>query len=164
MSDPERIVVRLRSHGRVLVLPAALLCGIAFGTTFALGRVEWPLWDLVILTLALVLVVTLCVVPTLAWMSRRVVLTSRRVIVRSAFGGRKRDVPLARIHDVTLRRQGIQALLGSGDVLLSTGGDQPVTLADVPSASLVQRTLTDLVAQTPSQPRVEDARRLEDLA
>ncbi len=164
MSDPERIVVRLRSHGRALVLPAVLLCAIAFGTTFALGRVAWPLWDLVIVTLAVVLVVALCVVPTLAWLSRRVVLTSRRVIVRSAFGGRKRDVPLARIHDVTLRRQGIQAVFGSGDVLLSTGGEQPVTLPDVPSASLVQRTLSDLVAQTPGAPRIDDAPRLEDLA
>lgn len=170
MSDPERVVVRLRSHGRALVLPAVLLCGIAFGTTFALGRVAWPLWDLVVWTLALVLLVVLCLVPTLAWLSRRVVVTSRRVIVRSAFGGSKRDVPLSRIHDVTLRRQGIQAVLGSGDVLLSTGGEQPVTLADVPSASLVQRTLTDLVAATPGMPRMEDALRvdsaprLEDLA
>jgi len=170
MSDPERVVVRLRSHGRALVLPALLLCGIAFGTTFALGRVAWPFWDLVVWTLALVLVVVLCLVPTLAWLSRRVVVTSRRVIVRSAFGGSKRDVPLSRIHDVTLRRQGLQALLGSGDVLLSTGGEQPVTLADVPSASLVQRTLTDLVATTPGMPRMEDAARvdsaprLEDLA
>ena len=164
MSDPERVVVRMRSHGRALVLPSLLLCGIAFGTTFAIGRVDWPMWDLVVWTVAIVLAVVLSVVPTLAWLSRRVVVTSRRVIVRSAFGGSKRDVPLARVHDVTLRRQGIQAVLGSGDVLLSTGGDQPVTLADVPSASLVQRTLTDLVAQTPTAPPTGRAPRPEDLA
>ncbi|QCR18654.1 PH domain-containing protein [Agrococcus sp. SGAir0287] len=170
MSDPERVVVRLRSHGRALLLPAVLLCGIAFGTTFALGRVAWQLWDLVVWSLAIVLAVVLCVVPTLAWLSRRVVVTSRRVIVRSAFGGSKRDVPLSRIHDVTLRRQGLQAIVGSGDVLLSTGGEHPVTLADVPSASLVQRTLTELVAGTPGAPALLDvpgvgsAPRLEDHA
>lgn len=170
MSDPERVVVRLRSHGRALVLPAVLLCGIAFGTTFALGRVDWPLWDLAVWTLALVLAVVLCLVPTLAWLSRRVVVTSRRVIVRSAFGGSKRDVPLSRIHDVTLRRHGLQAVLGSGDVLLSTGGEQPVTLTDLPSASLVQRTLSDLVAATPGAFGIEGAAHpnpaphMEDLA
>ena len=154
MSDPERVVVRLRSHGRTLVLPAVLLCGIAFGTTFALDRVAWPLWNLVVCTLAVVLVVVLCIVPTLAWLSRRVVVTSRRVIVRSAFGGSKRDVPLSRIHDVTLRRQGLQAMLGAGDVLLSTGGEQPVTLADV-------RHVLDLV-RTTAQALVERDELLHD--
>ena len=103
-----------------------------------------------------VLAIALSVVPMLAWLSRRTVITSRRVIVRSAFGGSKRDVPLGRIHDVTLRRHGLQALVGSGDVLLSTGGDRPVTLSDLPSASLVQRTLSDLVAATPALPHQKE--------
>jgi len=50
---------------------------------------------------------------------------------------------LARVHDVTVRRRGLQALFGAGDVLLSTGGDRAVVLPDVPVASLVQRMLSE---------------------
>jgi hypothetical protein len=46
---------------------------------------------------------------------------------------------------VTVRKSGLQSLFGSGDVLISTGLDRPVTLRDVPKADLVQAALHDLM-------------------
>lgn len=151
MSDPERIVVRLRSHGRALIVPTIVLWATCAAVALLLNVVDWPLWNLVVLTLAALLVITLCVVPLLAWLSRRLVVTNRRIIVRSGFGGSRREIALSRIHDVTLRRRGLQRIFGTGDVLVSTGGDRLVTLADLPDAALVQRTITDLLDHHPQE-------------
>lgn len=149
MSDPERIVVRLRSHGRALIVPSIVLWLTCLVAALALGRVDWPVWDVLVLIVAALVIVGLCVLPLLAWLSRRLVITNRRLIMRSGFGGTRREIALARIHDVTLRRRGLQHLFGSGDVLVSTGSDRLVTLADLPGAALVQRTLTDLLQHEP---------------
>lgn len=149
MSDPERIVVRLRSHGRALIVPALVLWLTCLVAALAIDRVAWPLWNLVVLTVAAILIIGLCVVPLLAWLSRRLVVTNRRIIMRSGFGGTRRELALARIHDITLRRRGLQRVFGSGDLLVSTGGERLVTLADLPGAALVQRTLTDLLEHNP---------------
>lgn len=141
----ERVIASMRPHARVLVVPVLVLWGCAGLVTLLLDRVDWPLWNLAVLTVAGIVVALLTVVPTLAWLSRGFVFTTERVIIRSGFGGTRRETMLSRIHDVTVRRRGLQALFGAGDVLLSTGGDRAVVLSDVPSASLVQRTLSELL-------------------
>ena len=133
----------MRPHARVLVLPVLVLWGSLGLATLLVDRVDWPLWNLAVLTVAGIVVVLLTIVPTLAWLSRGFTFTTERVVTRSSFGGTRRETMLARVHDVTVRRRGMQALFGAGDVLLSTGGDRAVVLSDVPHASLVQRMLSE---------------------
>lgn len=135
----------MRPHARSLLLPTGVLWGAAFLSTFLLGRMEWVPWDAVVLSIAGLLVAAVCVFPYLAWLSRQYTVTTRRVTLRSGFGGIRREVLLSRVHDVTLRRRGLQMLFGSGDVLISTGGERAIVLADVPSAGLVLRTLNELI-------------------
>lgn len=137
------MIARMRPHARALVLPVLVLWATVGLATFVLDRVDWPYWNTAVLIVAGILIGLLVLVPTLAWLSRGFVFTTERVIIRTGFGGTRRETMLARVHDVTMRRRGLQALFGSGDVLLSTGGDRAVVLADVPSASLVQRMLSE---------------------
>ncbi|WP_306232628.1 PH domain-containing protein [Agrococcus beijingensis] len=154
----ERVIARMRPHARVLVVPVLVLWACAGLAMLLLDRVDWPLWNVAVLTVAGIVVALLTVVPTLAWLSRGFVFTTERVIIRSGFGGTRRETMLSRVHDVTVRRRGLQALFGAGDVLLSTGGDRAVVLSDVPSASLVQRTISELLgAQGPVTPERVDA-------
>lgn len=139
----ERVIARMRPHGRVLVVPVLVLWACIALVMLLLDRVDWPLWNLAVATVAAIVVVLLTVVPTLAWLSRGFTFTTERVIIRTGFGGTRRETMLARVHDVTVRRRGLQALFGAGDVLLSTGGDRAVVLPDVPMASLVQRMLSE---------------------
>lgn len=141
----ERVIARMRPHGRVLVVPVLVLWACAGLVALLLDRVDWPLWNVAVLTVASIVVAVLTVVPTLAWLSRGFTFTTERVIIRTGFGGTRRETMLSRVHDVTVRRRGLQALFGAGDVLLSTGGDRAVILSDVPSASLVQRMLSELL-------------------
>ncbi|WP_430592351.1 PH domain-containing protein [Humidisolicoccus flavus] len=150
--EPERLIVRLRPHGRALILPAVLLCAFGFATMFFLDRVSTPWWNGVVVTCAVILTFILCVVPTLAWLTRRFVFTTKRVIMRGGFGSSRREVPLNRIHDVMLRRVGVQALFGCGDILISTGGERSIALGDVPSAALVQRMLMEQLDREPEAP------------
>ena len=133
----------MRPHGRALVVPVLVLWLCVGLSVLLLDRVDWAFWNIAVLTVAAIVVVLLTVVPTLAWLSRGFTFTTERVIIRTGFGGTRRETMLSRVHDVTVRRRGLQALFGAGDVLLSTGGDRAVILSDVPVASLVQRMLSE---------------------
>ena len=139
----ERVIARMRPHGRALVVPVLVLWLCVGLSVLLLDRVDWAFWNIAVLTVAAIVVVLLTVVPTLAWLSRGFTFTTERVIIRTGFGGTRRETMLSRVHDVTVRRRGLQALFGAGDVLLSTGGDRAVILSDVPVASLVQRMLSE---------------------
>lgn len=141
----ERVIARMRPHGRVLVVPVLVLwLGVGLAALL-LDRIDWAFWNIAVLTVMAIVVVLLTVVPTLAWLSRGFTFTTERVIIRTGFGGTRRETMLSRVHDVTVRRRGLQALFGAGDVLLSTGGDRAVILSDVPLASLVQRMLSEQI-------------------
>ena len=139
----ERVIARMRPHARVLVVPVLVLWGCVGLVALLVDRVDWPFWNVAVVTVAGLIAGLLTLVPTLAWLSRGFTFTTERVIIRSGFGGTRRETMLSRVHDVTVRRRGLQALFGAGDVLLSTGGDRAVILADVPVASLVQRMLSE---------------------
>lgn len=139
----ERIIARMRPHGRALVVPVLVLWLCIGLAVLLLDRLDWAFWNIAVLTVAAIVVVLLTVVPVLAWLSRGFTFTTDRVIIRTGFGGTRRETMLARVHDVTVRRRGLQALFGAGDVLLSTGGDRAVVLSDVPLAPLVQRMLSE---------------------
>ena len=141
----ERIVARLRRHGRALFWPSLLLivaCGVA---GYGLPRLtetwaQFTAWG----ALAVVIVFG-WLFPVLWWLGQRTTVTTRRVIVRSGFFVRVRqEVLYSRIYDVSVRTSWLQSAFRSGDVLINTGADRPVVLRDVPGAALVQRSLHDL--------------------
>jgi uncharacterized membrane protein YdbT with pleckstrin-like domain len=104
--------------------------------------------NLAVLAGAGILVVLFCLVPWLRWLSRGYTITTRRTVVRSGMLVReRRELLHSRASDVTVRSSPWQSMVGSGDVLVGTRGEDPLVLKDVPSAKLVQATLHDLIEQ-----------------
>lgn len=142
---PERILARVRPHGRRLLLPALVLFAVsgAFGWFYGSFAEEWQ--NLAVLAGAIAAVVLLVLLPYLAWLGHRYTITTRRIIARRGLLVRHRqDVFLARVTDVRLRRGPLQAMVRSGDVRVVAGPDLTLVLHDVPSATLVSALLGDL--------------------
>ncbi|QEO13572.1 PH domain-containing protein [Agromyces intestinalis] len=145
-ASPERVVARVRRHGRMLILPVLLLVAVAGLLPYALGILaeDWQRWA--VLALAAVLVVLGVLLPYLAWLTRRTTVTTRRVILRSGvFVRTRRDVPLARSIDIRVRQSLGQRVFGCGDVHMDAGQERPIVLHDVPRPALVQEALHELV-------------------
>ncbi|MCS0499495.1 PH domain-containing protein [Protaetiibacter mangrovi] len=144
--QPETVVARLRSHGRVLFWPCVVLVADAaalgyFGGTFPEAWQNWA-----VLGGALLVAVVLFLIPLISWLGRNYTITTRRIVLRHGVFVRTRQELLhSRGYDVTVRKAGLQPLFGSGNVLVNTGLERPVVLRDVPGADLVQATLHDLM-------------------
>jgi membrane protein YdbS with pleckstrin-like domain len=146
-SDPrEQVVARLRPHLRGLVWPAFLLLAIAAATGYFAGTLPAEWMNLAVPAAAGILVLLGCVLPWLRWLSRRYTITTRRTIVRGGILVReRRELLHSRASAVTVRASPWQAMVGSGDVWIGLRGEEALVLRDVPSASLVQATLHDLI-------------------
>jgi membrane protein YdbS with pleckstrin-like domain len=145
---PERVVARLRPHARSLVRPAVfvVLVAAAGGFGFGVFRAQFAWVNAVIAVLVVALVLVGGIVPLVRWMTRRYVVTTRRLVVVHGLGTRtRRELLHSRGYDVTVRRRGLQGLFRSGDVLVFPGDDPAVVLADVPHADLVVAVLHDMV-------------------
>jgi membrane protein YdbS with pleckstrin-like domain len=149
MSEPEpteRVVARLRPHGRALFWPTVALLACVGGASYLFGRLPEMWENLSVLGVAALLILLLWVVPLVLWLGRNYTITTRRIILRSGFAVRVRQELLhSRGYDVTVRKTGLQSAFGSGDVQINTGLEHPVVLRDVPSADLVQAALHDLM-------------------
>lgn len=148
LSDGEEVVIRLRPHGRALVLPAVALLAVMGVGGFLAARVPPGAARLAVVTAGVALLVRLCLVPWLRWLSTTLVVTDRRVQLRSGvLRTTTRDVPLGRIADVGVSRSLGQRLVGSGTLVLATGERGVVTVPDVPGVHDVARTVGDLLAE-----------------
>jgi uncharacterized membrane protein YdbT with pleckstrin-like domain len=148
----EAIVARLRPHGRALFWPCLVLIATAFAAGYFYGRFAEGWQNLAVLGVAAVLALLFWVVPVVAWLSRNYTITTRRVILRSGVVVRVRQELLhSRSYDVTVRKNGLQSLFGSGNIEINGGPDRSVVLRDVPRADLVQAALHDLIESAQPQ-------------
>ncbi len=165
-ATPESVVARLRPHGRALFWPTVALLLIVGATAYYFGRFPEDWENLALLGVAALLALLLWVIPLLLWLGRNYTITTRRIILRSGFMVRVRQELLhSRGYDVTVRKNGMQSVFGSGDVEINTGLDRPVVLRDVPNADLVQAALHDLMEANQSMiaaHRQQDASRASD--
>jgi uncharacterized membrane protein YdbT with pleckstrin-like domain len=144
----ERVVARIRRHGRALALPALLLVATAGATAYLVPALEgWP--QLAVLIGAALVVVLGCLLPYLAWLTARTTITTRRVVVRRGLFVRvRRELWHRRGYDVQVSRSWLQGIVGSGNVRLETGHEVPVVLHDVPAPLAVQAALHELMAES----------------
>lgn len=149
MANQERVIARLRPHGRALLVPSLLLIVVAAAAGWASRFVEqaWQGWAL--LAAAVVLAVVCFVVPAVRWAGTSYVVTTRRIVLRSGLATRSRQELLhSRGYDVTVRKNAVQAVLRSGDIRINVGLEHPIVLRDVPNAVLVQDALHDLMEES----------------
>ncbi|ABK52173.1 membrane-flanked domain protein [Acidothermus cellulolyticus 11B] len=134
----EHALLMTRPHWRRLVAPAVTLIVVCALTGFALGSVpsgtaQGPIrWA--ILGLAGLLAVWRCLVPYARWLAARYVVTSHRIVVRDGLLVRRgTDIPLSRITDVGFRQGPVERLLGTGTLIVESGGARGrLELPDVP--------------------------------
>lgn len=147
--ETEHLVVSLRSHGRALFWPSLVLIGTLGATSYFFGRFPEPWQNIVILATGALLVFVLWLLPFLAWLGRRYTITTRRIVLRRGFFVRVRQELLhSRGYDITVRKNALQSMFGSGDVQINTGLEHPVVLRDVPGADIVQGALHDLMERS----------------
>jgi uncharacterized membrane protein YdbT with pleckstrin-like domain len=114
-----------------------------------------PVERLVVAAVAILAVMLWLIVPVLRWRTTTYELTTRRLRVRSGIATRRgRDIPLARINDVSFEKGLLDRLLGSGRLVVESAGEHgQILLNDIPRVEFTQATLFRLVE--------EEQRRLE---
>jgi uncharacterized membrane protein YdbT with pleckstrin-like domain len=144
LSEDEEVILDLRPHWWTLVVPAlvTLLVTVAVGVAWALtpaGSLQASLRLAVGLAGLLVLAV-LVLGRVLRWLTTHFVLTTERLIFRSGvvakFG---REIPLERINDATFTQSLFERVIGIGDLLIESAGEQgQSTFSDIRDPEAVQ--------------------------
>ena len=159
LTEDEHLVLRLHPHWKMLIRPlliavlvvaAALIAEVLIPANSAA-----PVERLVVAAVAILAVMLWLIVPVLRWRTTTYELTTRRLRVRSGIATRRgRDIPLARINDVSFEKGLLDRLLGSGRLVVESAGEHgQILLNDIPRVEFTQATLFRLVE--------EEQRRLE---
>ena len=143
---PELKVAQFRSHARRLFWSALVVIAVAGAVGFFYGNLPAPYENWMLLAAAAVVLFFLALWPFLAWWSRTWTITTKRVIERSGvFVPRSRELTHVRGYSIQLSRGPLQRLSRAGTLTLSNGVDEPMRLANIPSADLVNECLVDQV-------------------
>jgi uncharacterized membrane protein YdbT with pleckstrin-like domain len=151
LAENETIDTQLRTHWKALVGPVLALLVVVPLTTFVMARIPQSgnrtAIRLVILLLGLVALFWLSILPFLRWWTTVYVLTTHRLILRQGIIARSgRDIPLARVNDVSFSHTAIERVLRCGTLVVESAGERgQVTLTDIPRVEQIQRRLYELV-------------------
>ncbi|MFN8076581.1 MAG: PH domain-containing protein [Kineosporiaceae bacterium] len=158
LGDDEELVLLLRPHVKVLVVPTATLVLLAAVTGVLLGLIPdgsvrpWLTW--IVVGLAVVVALRWVLWPFVVWRTTTYAITTRRLVTRrGVFSRSGHDMPLTRLNDVSFEHSLIERMIGCGTLVVESAGERgQLTFTDIPKVELVQRTLYELS---------DDARALE---
>jgi len=149
----ERRILILHPHWKVLLGPMifgvlvvvaviVVLTAIPAGSAAGTER-------LVAVAVAVVLLLIWVVRPVLRWKTTTYELTTGRLRLREGIVTRSgRDIPLARISDVSFTRSLLDRLFGAGRLVVESPGEHgQIVLTDIPSVERVQAILFELVEE-----------------
>jgi len=159
LTEDEHLVLRLHPHWKTLIGPLSVAVLVVVAVLIAevlipSGSVSTVI-RLVLAAVAILALMLWLIVPVLRWRTTTYELTTRRMRVRSGIVTRHgRDIPLARINDVSFEKGLLDRLLGSGRLVVESAGEHgQILLNDIPRVEFTQATLFRLVE--------EEQRRLE---
>ena len=161
LTSDEEVVLHMRPHWRRLVAPIAWVVLVVAAVIAA--AVLWggtgALWIGVV---GLGLLAWLALWPWLEWRTTHYVFTTERVLLREGVLARHgRDIPLARINDVSFSHSLLERMLGSGTMTIESAGERgQMILADLPRVEQTQTVLYELVEADRLRPAVEDEKSL----
>ena len=159
LTQDEHLVLLLHPHWKTLIRPfavAVLVIAIALIAEVLIpSNSAAAIERLVVAAVAILAVMLWLIVPVLRWRTTTYELTTKRMRVRSGIVTRHgRDIPLARINDVSFEKGPLDRLLGSGRLVVESAGEHgQILLDDIPRVEFTQATLFRLVE--------EEQRRLE---
>jgi uncharacterized membrane protein YdbT with pleckstrin-like domain len=148
LSEGEYVVLSVRSHGKVLIGPVAVLILVVAGViTAATLRPDDTAVRVVAGVVAVPVLVIWSLVPFLRWLTSTYTVTNRRLITRHGILTRTgRDIPLFRINDVAYEKGLIDRMLGCGTLIISDATEKAgVVLPDIPNVEQVQLQISDLL-------------------
>jgi membrane protein YdbS with pleckstrin-like domain len=150
-ADDEQLVLRLHPHWKVLVRPV-LLAVIVIAAALVLVAVipsgkAAAAERLAVAAVAILALMLWLAVPVLRWRTTTYELTTRRLRVRDGIVTRHgRDIPLARINDVSFEQGPFDRLLGCGRLVVESAGEHgQIRLTEIPHVQYVHTTLFRLV-------------------
>jgi len=148
LSEDEHVVLSIRSHGKVLIGPVAVLILVVAGViTAATMRPNDTAVGVVAAVVAVPVLVLWSLIPFLRWLTSTYTVTNRRLITRHGILTRSgRDIPLFRINDVAYEKDLIDRLLGCGTLVISDATEKAgVVLPDIPNVEQVHLQISDLL-------------------
>jgi len=139
LSPGEEIVAEFRPHWTSILVPILLTVGTLAVTillaTFASGAVlQWG-------PLAIAVIWLVLTVPKfIDWFTTQHVITNERVIHRQGFIAKHgKEIPHEMINTVSFRQSVFERMVGSGDVVIESAGEQGQTLyRDIPKPEQLQ--------------------------
>ncbi len=153
LTGDEQRVLLLYPHWKTLIGPAALAvivvaAALVVEAVIPAGQAA-GVERLVVAAIAILALMLWLMVPILRWRTTTYELTTRRLRVREGILTRRgRDIPLARINDVSFRKGPLDRLLGSGQLVVESAGEHgQIVLGDIPRVEVAQATLFQLVEQ-----------------
>ena len=162
LTADEQPVLLLHPHWKTLIRPLLLAVIVVAAALVGEALIRGKDAAAVRLVLAAVAIFALMVwltVPVLRWRTTTYQLTTRRLRMREGIVTRRgRDIPLARINDVSFEKGLLDRLLGAGRLVVESAGEHgQILLNDIPHVEQVQGTLFRLVEQ--EQRRLEREQR-----
>ena len=148
LSDGEHVVLSVRTHGKALIAPVAVLILVVAGVlTAAMLQPDNSKWGLVAAVVAVPVLILWTLIPFLRWTTSTYTVTNRRLITRHGIITRTgRDIPLFRINDVAYEKGLLDRILGCGTLIISDATENAgVVLPDVPNVERVHLQISDLL-------------------
>jgi uncharacterized membrane protein YdbT with pleckstrin-like domain len=145
LTDGEQVEFELRPHWRSMVVPSiVLLVTVAVGSYLYAAVPAGDVWGVlrwVILGVALLVLVVWFVRPLLTWLSTQYVFTNRRILIRTGIFARSgKDMPLAKLNDVSFHYTLLERVLRCGTLTASSASeDGALVIRDIPHVEDVQR-------------------------
>jgi uncharacterized membrane protein YdbT with pleckstrin-like domain len=153
LSEDEEVVQHLHPHWLTLFWPVVRLLLLVGGASFAMAAIpagrQQGILRMAVLALALVLLVTLVLVPLLRWRTTHYVITTHRLLFREGILTRRgRDIGLSRITDVSYRQTLWERIIRSGTLTIESAGDGgPTVLRRIPDSDGVQQLLNHMIEE-----------------
>ena len=139
LAPGEEVVVDVRPHWSCLAAPVALLAAVIAGAVTALvdGAPAWVDWPILAVLVAAALWL---VARYMRWATTRLILTSSRIVERRGVLARtSREIPLAAVTELRLRRGIFERMIGTGDLMIeSAGPDSVEVFADLPRPAMIR--------------------------
>jgi len=126
LTEGEKIITEFRPHWKSLVIPVVWTVVFIAALVLALTLVpdDGPL-RLIVVAILVVGWLVVAVGPFVNWFFTLHVLTTERLVVRSGVVARRGlEIPLEAINDVTFSQTVFERLLGFGDLLVESAGEQ----------------------------------------
>jgi len=163
LAEDEEVVRHLHPHWTTLFWPVVRLLVIvgaaSFGTAMIPAGRQQGLLRMVVLGVALVLVLTVVLVPLLRWRTTHYVITTHRLLFREGILARRgRDIGLSRITDVSYRQSLWERIVNSGTLTIESAGDSgPTVLRRIPDSDGVQQLLNHMIEEDADRRAQESA-------